>query len=184
MKLFIFLADGFEEIEAIAPADVFRRAGIDVVTVSVTGNLIVEGAHGIVVCADEDFTQMQAADFAGDALLYLPGGMPGTSNLDKSEKLKNLIMSAYTNKQVIAAICAAPLILGKMGLLRGKKAVCYPGYETFLEGAEIPADETIVQADNVLTAKAAGVAIPFALKIIEIVKCKDIADKVKADIFY
>jgi 4-methyl-5(b-hydroxyethyl)-thiazole monophosphate biosynthesis len=183
MKIYLFLADGFEEIEAFAPTDIFRRAEIEVVTVSVTDTLRVTGAHGISVFADYCLSQLNEDDFA-NSLLFLPGGMPGTSNLEQSAHLKSLIMSAYKNGQIIAAICAAPLILGKMGLLKGKKATCYSGYERFLEGAEIPSHETIIQSNNILTAKAAGVAIPFALKIVEIVKCKDVADKIKADIFY
>ena len=184
MKIILFLADGFEEIEAIAPIDIFRRAGIEVLTVSVTDNLIIEGAHGISVFADYYLSDLYDKGIIDDALLYLPGGMPGTANLEKSDELKSLLINANEKRQTIAAICAAPSILGKMGLLKGKKAVCYPGYEKFLEGADVSTAETIVKSDNILTSKAPGTAIPFALKIVELIKSKEVADKVKGDMFY
>ncbi|MDO9153398.1 MAG: DJ-1/PfpI family protein, partial [Paludibacter sp.] len=124
MKVFLFLADGFEEIEAIAPIDIFRRAEIDLITVSVKNELAVTGAHGVTVLADTLFDEV---DFSGNDLLFLPGGMPGTTNLDHHAGLKNLIESQTTQNKMIAAICAAPSILGKMKLLKGKEAICYPG---------------------------------------------------------
>lgn len=184
MKILLFLADGFEEIEAIAPIDVFRRAEIEVLTISVTDTLAVEGAHGISVLADYCLNELDTENILEDALLFLPGGMPGTSNLDQSTELKSLITKANNNKQFIAAICAAPSILGKMGILKSKKAICYPGFEQFLEGADVATTETIVEADNILTSKAPGTAIPFALRIVEILKNKEVADRVKSDMFY
>src|ERR1035437_5610510 len=114
MKVFIFLADGFEEIEAIAPIDIFRRADIDVTTVSISNEKSVRGAHNITVQADCLFKEV---DFSTNDLLYLPGGMPGTRNLDAHEGLKNLLLKQADNNKKIAAICAAPSILGKLGLL-------------------------------------------------------------------
>ncbi|MDD2285716.1 MAG: DJ-1/PfpI family protein [Paludibacter sp.] len=174
MRILLFLAEGFEEIEAVAPIDVFRRAGINVTTVSISNKLTVTGAHGIGVNADVIF---EDADFSGDFLMYLPGGMPGTTNLENHLGLNKLIKKQMEKGQKIAAICAAPSILGKMGLLNQKKAVCYPGFESLLKGATI-ANSTIVSSDNILTAKGPGVAIPFALKIIEELKGKDTAQQV------
>jgi len=174
MRILLFLAEGFEEIEAVAPIDVFRRAGIDVTTVSVSDKLTVTGAHGIGVNADVIF---EKADLCGDFLIYLPGGMPGTTNLDNHTGLKKLIEKQAAKGATIAAICAAPSILGKMGLLKEKEAICYPGFESFLTDAKI-SSSTIVKSGNILTAKGPGVAIPFALKIVEELKGKDTAQQV------
>ena len=176
MRIFLFLATGFEEIEAVAPMDVFRRAGIELTTVSITNDIVVTGAHNIGVEADEMFDEV---DFSGDFLIYLPGGMPGTTNLDNHEGLKALLAQQLEKGKKVAAICAAPSILGKMGALIGKKAICYPGFEEQLKGAEISA-EAIAKADNILTAKGPGVAIPFALKIVEELKGKQVAKEVAA----
>ncbi len=174
MRILLFLAEGFEEIEAVAPIDVFRRAGIDVTTVSVSDKLTVTGAHGIGVNANVIF---EKADLSGDFLIYLPGGMPGTTNLDNHTGLKKLIEKQAAKGATIAAICAAPSILGKMGLLKEKEAICYPGFESFLTDAKI-SSSTIVKSGNILTAKGPGVAIPFALKIVEELKGKDTAQQV------
>ena len=174
MKVFIFLADGFEEIEAIAAIDIFRRAEIEVTTVSISKEKAVRGAHNITVMADSLFVK---TDFSDNDLLYLPGGMPGTRNLDAHEGLKNLLLKqAETNKK-IAAICAAPSILGKLGLLNGKEAICFPGFENQLAGA-ILSKEKIVKSGKISTAKGAGVAVQFALKLVEELKGRTIADKI------
>lgn len=178
MKAFVFLADGFEEIEAIAPIDIFRRAGIDVVTISVSESNVVCGAHGIKVFADSLFSK---TDFSQIDLLYLPGGMPGTSNLDAHEGLRGLIRQQVDKQKPLAAICAAPSILGKMDLLKGKEAVCYPGFENQLHGAII-SEHKIVQSGTISTAKGAGVAVQFALKLVEELKGKDEADRIAASI--
>lgn len=176
MRIFLFLATGFEEIEAVAPMDVFRRAGIDLTTVSITEDIVVTGAHNIGVEADEMFDEM---DFSGDFLIYLPGGMPGTTNLDNHEGLKALLTQQLAKGKKVAAICAAPSILGKMGVLKDKEAVCYPGFESQLTGAKIP-KTSMAKSDNILTAKGPGVAIPFALKIVEELKGKQVAEEVAA----
>lgn len=155
MKAYIFLADGFEEIEAIAPIDIFRRAKIDVVTISISNNKIVRGSHGISVIADSLFSD---SDFTDNDMLYLPGGKLGTENLDTHEGLKSLISKQVSENKKLAAICAAPSILGKMGLLTGKEAICYPGFENQLQGA-ILSDNKIVKSGNIYTAKGAGVEI-------------------------
>jgi 4-methyl-5(b-hydroxyethyl)-thiazole monophosphate biosynthesis len=178
MKVFIFLADGFEEIEAIAPIDIFRRANVEVVTVSISGNKSVIGAHNVCVLADCLFSE---TDFSDNDLLFLPGGMPGTKNLDAHEGLNQLLKLQAENGKNIAAICAAPSILGKMNLLKDKEAICYPGFEDQLYGA-ILSKEKIVKSGNISTAKGAGVAIQFALKLVEELKGKETADKIAAAI--
>jgi 4-methyl-5(b-hydroxyethyl)-thiazole monophosphate biosynthesis len=179
MKVYLFLAEGFEEIEAIAPIDIFRRADIEVITVSVKNELAVTGAHGVTVLADKLFADV---DFSGNDLLFLPGGLPGTTNLDKHEGLRKLIKNQVLSGEKIAAICAAPSILGKMELLKGQEAICYPGFENLLIDARI-SDKKIVKSGNVYTAKAAGVAIQFALKLVEELKGKEVAENISKAIF-
>jgi len=178
MKVYVFLADGFEEIEAIAAIDIFRRADIEVTTISVMEEKLVCGAHKIMVLADRMFHE---ADFSDNDLLYLPGGMPGTKNLDDHKGLRNLILKQSQENKKIAAICAAPSILGKLGLLNGKEAICFPGFEDQLEGAII-SNEKMVQSGIYSTAKGAGVAIGFALKLVEELKGKSSADRISASI--
>lgn len=180
MNIYVFLADGFEEIEAIAPIDIFRRAGLNVTTVSVNGKQVVAGAHGIPVLSDAVFEDIR---FANDSLLFLPGGLPGTYNLDAHRGLKDLLATQAEQGKEIAAICAAPSILGKMGVLENKEAICYPGFEAELLKAKLSVNK-IVKSDNIFTAKAAGVAIPFALKIVEEIKGKEIAEKISKGIFF
>lgn len=174
MRILLFLAEGFEEIEAVAPIDVFRRAGIEVTSISVSNKLTVNGAHGIGINADVIF---EKADFTGNFLIYLPGGMPGTKNLGNHDGLIKLIEKQHEKGGTIAAICAAPSILGKMGLLKQKEAICYPGYESLLTDAKLSAS-SIVKSGNILTAKGPGVAIPFALKIVEELKGNKTAQQV------
>ena len=174
MKVFVFLADGFEEIEAIVPIDIFRRAGIETITVSISDNKLVRGAHDIAVMADYLFSE---TDFSEIDLLYLPGGMPGTKNLDAHEGLKKLIQLQADGNKNIAAICAAPSILGKMNLLNRKEAICYPGFEDKLYGAVL-STEMVVKSGNISTAKGAGVALQFALQLVEELKGKEVADKI------
>ena len=180
MQIYVFLADGFEEIEAVAPIDVFRRAELEVITVSVTGDQLVTGAHGLTVAADSLFEDLS---FEGDFLLFLPGGMPGTLNLEAHEGLRELIGQQAAKGNKIAAICAAPSILGKMGLLNGKEAICYPGFENFLTGASV-SDQDVVQSGSVFTAKGPGVAIDFALALVEDLKGPDVAAQVSGGMIY
>ena len=174
MSVFIFLATGFEEIEAIAPIDIFRRANLDVVTVSISDTKYVIGAHGISVAAD---VLLADTDFRSADLLFLPGGMPGTKNLDASEVLKQLISVQLDKNKPVAAICAAPSILGKMGLLSGKEAVCFPGFENQLTGAML-SENKIVKSGIIHTAKGAGVAIQFALSLVAELKSQAEADRI------
>ncbi|MDR1783617.1 MAG: DJ-1/PfpI family protein [Dysgonamonadaceae bacterium] len=173
-KAFIFLATGFEETEAVATIDVILRGGIDLTVISVTGDKVVEGAHGIRVLADSLFEE---TDFCGGDILVLPGGMPGASNLRKHKGLEMLIQKYFSEKKKLAAICAAPLVFGEMGLLEGKKATCYPGYEKHLKGASIKSDGTVID-ENFITGKGPAFAIDFGLAIVGELQGKAIADEV------
>ena len=161
--VFVFLADGFEEIEAITPVDVLKRAGLNVQTVSVMEEQTVIGAHGIPVVADKMFADI---DLDNAEMLLLPGGLPGATNLDAHQGLSDMIMSFASEGKPLAAICAAPLVFGNRGLLQGKKATCYPGFESYLAGAEYTA--ALVETDgNFITAKGPGAAMDFAFAIVE-----------------
>ncbi|MCL1943040.1 MAG: DJ-1/PfpI family protein [Candidatus Azobacteroides sp.] len=174
--IFIFLATGFEEIEAVATIDVMRRGGLIVKSVSVTGQKLVEGAHGISVTADELFEDV---DFLKAAMLVLPGGMPGASNLGNHAGLKNLLTGFHAENKPIAAICAAPGVLGGLGILDGKKVTCYPGFEDKL-GKAVHTGKPLVVDGNVITGKGPGFAVTFGLGIVEYLKGKDAADEVAA----
>ena len=170
-SIYVFLADGFEEIEAITIIDVLRRASLHTVTVSISGQKKVLGAHNIAVEADQLF---EDTDFSQGQALVLPGGMPGSANLDGYLPLKELIQTYHQANKYLAAICAAPLVLGKMHLLKNKDAVCYPGFEKFLIDANIT-DQRVVCTDNIITGKGPGAAIAFSLTLVEILKGKETA---------
>lgn len=164
--VYVFLADGFEEIEALATVDILRRAKIEVLTVSVSEKTV-HGAHGIDVVADitaKEFDITKPFD-----CVMLPGGMPGTKNLDKSPLVKEVLTKAAEENLIIAAICAAPLVLGKMGILKGKDAVCYPGFEKDLLGANVKSD-FVVRDGLILTGKGPGVALEFAYCLCDMIK--------------
>lgn len=175
--VYLFLANGFEEIEALTPLDVLRRAGVEVTTVGI-GGVSVTGAHGIRV--EADIPDVTYADAAPEAVI-LPGGMPGAKNLDESRVVDAAVRAAAKRGAVLAAICAAPMVLGHKGLLNGKTAICYPGFETELTGAEI-ADTRVVQDGNVLTAAGMGVALEFALALTEMLAGKEKAGEVRKSI--
>ncbi len=176
--IYCFLADGFEEIEALATIDILRRAEIEVVTVGIGGDVI-SGSHGIRVLADITENKVEL-NSALDGII-LPGGLPGTLNLEKSDCVQCAIDYADKNNKLLSAICAAPLILGHRKLLEGKKATCYPGFEKDLYGAD--ATGSFVEVDgNFITGKGAGVAIDFALEIVAYLKDRKLADSIKASI--
>jgi 4-methyl-5(b-hydroxyethyl)-thiazole monophosphate biosynthesis len=179
MQIYLFLAEGFEEIEAIAPIDIFRRAGLIVTTVSISDEKAVTGAHGITVLADSIFEQ---TNFVEDSMLFLPGGLPGTTNLDNHSGLKTLIQIQSDKGNKMAAICAAPSIFGKMGLLADKEAICYPGFENQLQKATLSTSDTI-RSGNIFTAKAAGSAMDFTLMIVSDLKGKEVAEAIRASMF-
>lgn len=159
--IYVFLADGFEEIEALAPVDIFRRAGLDVKTVGVTGEYVT-GTHGMIVKADA--TSVDLTDRL--ELAVLPGGMPGADNLNQSVMVHQTLEYCANNNVRMAAICAAPLILGEAGLLCGKRAVCFPGFESHLHGADICKDAGVITDGKITTAKSAGHAVSFGLELV------------------
>ena len=162
-NIFVFLAEGFEEIEALTPVDVLRRAGLSVQTVSVMDEQLVAGAQGVPVLADKMFAEINPEDAE---MILLPGGLPGATNLDAHEGLGQMIQDFAKEEKPLAAICAAPLVFGNRGLLQGKKATCYPGFETYLQGAEYTA--ALVEKDgNFITGKGPGAAMEFAFAIVE-----------------
>ena len=179
MKAYMLLATGFEETEAIAPLDVLRRAGIDVLTVGI-GSDEIESSHGVTIKADLDVDDVMIEDAD---LLILPGGMPGTVNLESSDRVKNAVMSVAARGAYVCAICAAPRILGTLGLLDGKRAVCYPGNEKYLTGA-ILSDKTCVRDGNIITAKGAGASLEFGYAIVEAVCGEERADSLKKAMIY
>lgn len=158
---YIFLTTGFEEIEAIATIDVLRRAGLNVVTVSVESSKQVEGSHGVVVTAD---TLLEANDYSDSSILILPGG---TVRLGEFDFLNKLLVSQNNAGKPIAAICAAPSLLGRLGILEGKEATCYPGFERYLQGAKV-VDKRVAADGNVITGRGPGCTVEFALKIVEV----------------
>lgn len=180
MKVTIHLTDGFEEIEALAVVDVLRRAGIDAIMVSMTNSLEVVGSHSIKVICDRFFSQV---DYTDVHLMVLPGGMPGAADLNQHEGLDELIKEFVSAQKPIAAICAAPMILGERGLLKNKQAVCFPGFERYLPDS-IPSGQLVVWDGPFLTAKGAGVAIDFALAMVEHFKGKAFADELALKMIY
>lgn len=157
----LLLATGFEEIEAITTIDILRRSGLEVNTVSLTGTRLIHGAHGIPVMADILFRK---SIIENTDCLILPGGMPGTKNLLACERLKRVLLTLSQKGTLIAAICAAPMVLGKAGLLKSRRATCYPGCESELNGAEI-VHEPVVADGNIITANGPGAAARFAFAI-------------------
>jgi 4-methyl-5(b-hydroxyethyl)-thiazole monophosphate biosynthesis len=174
-KVNIYLAEGFEEVEAITVVDVLRRAEIDARMISITGRKEVKGAHGITVTADEVF---ENTDNQGADMLVLPGGMPGTRYLGEHKGLKEVILDFSNRNKPIAAICAAPSVLGRLGLLDKRKAVCFPGFEESLKGAVI-GEEIIIQDGNFITSKGPGTAIYFALRLVEVLIDNETAEELR-----
>jgi len=173
-KIAVHLANGFEEIEAVSIIDVLRRANIDVSVVSVAGKLEVTGAHHLKIIADILFEQV---DYDDIYMIVLPGGMPGASNLDVHKGLKEMILKFNDANKQLAAICAAPMVFGNLGILKGKQAVCFPGFEKYLKGAEV-LSQSVVESGNILTGNGPASAILFALKIVEKTVSKEKADSI------
>ncbi|MDR0798662.1 MAG: DJ-1/PfpI family protein [Dysgonamonadaceae bacterium] len=173
-KVFVFIAEGFEETEAIATIDVLRRGGLHVTTVSISEDYLVTGAHQITVLVDEKFS---TTDFSDGELLVLPGGQPGADNLNSHIDLKRLIRQYYSAGKKIAAICAAPLVFGGLGLLNGKKATAYPGYEDRLEGATV-LEQPVVEDGQIITGRGPGFALQFGVALVKALQGKKIADQV------
>lgn len=176
--VYVFMANGTEEVEAIATIDMLRRAELDVCTVGVGGEVIT-CSHGVTVGCDIP-ERLAFPDETVQAVV-LPGGMPGTLNLEKSPVVQKFIDYAVENDKILAAICAAPSILGHRGLLKGKKAICFPGFEKELDGAVI-ADEPVCKDGNIITGKGAGVAVDFGLAIASELAGEAVSRSVRASI--
>jgi len=179
MRTIILLAEGFEECEALTPADVLRRAGVEVSLVSISDELVVTGAHGIRVLCD---VLLEELDGTVPDVLILPGGLKGTEALGASQQVKALIEKSVNAGKYLGAICAAPSVLGKMGYLDGRKIACYPGFEKYMERANKTGNK--VEVDGMfITAEGMGVSLEFALKITELLfdadVSKDIAEQIR-----
>ncbi|MCC8104344.1 MAG: DJ-1/PfpI family protein [Clostridiales bacterium] len=179
-EAYVFLADGFEEIEGLTVVDLLRRAGIEVQMVSIMERTVIHGSHGIEVKADLLFDEIgeNAAQ-----LLVLPGGMPGTANLAAHEGLAKLLKEQAAAGRRIAAICAAPTVFGGLGLLEGRTAVCYPGLEEKLTGAHVTMNPVEVSG-NVTTSRGMGTAIPFGLSLVAQLRGQDTAEKLAKSIVF
>jgi len=178
--VYITLADGFEEIEALTVVDILRRAGIGINTVSITSDKKVTGAHGITVVADDIISK---ADLATSECVILPGGMPGAVNLRNCDKLCQELKRRANSGQLMAAICAAPFILGELGILKGKRATCYPGFENKLEEA-VFTGAMVEQDGQIITGKGPAAAMDFALKIVETATSKTLCGEIALGMLY
>lgn len=179
-KVCIFLANGFEEIEGLTVVDILRRAGMEIQMVSVEEDILVTGSHNIGIKADCLFKDANVDDAE---MLILPGGMPGTVTLLHHQGLVEKIKQFNQEGKMLAAICAAPSVLGAYGVLNGKQAVCYPGFEEKLLGAKVQKD-AVVQDGNVITSRGMGTAIDFALKIVEHFNGANAASSLAEQIIY
>ncbi len=179
-KAIVLLAEGFEEVEAFAPVDLLRRAGVEVQTLSITDQAAVTGARGITALADGTLNDLNLDD---TDLLILPGGYPGYVRLGQSEAVNRLIQKADEAGKVIGAICAAPTLLGKLGLLTDKKATCYPGMEGDLH-CKAHSLDPVVQDGNIITSRGAGTAIDFSLALIARLVSPEKANEIKESIVY
>lgn len=179
-KAAIFLAEGFEEVEALTVVDVLRRGGVEASMVSVSGNIVVNGAHNIKVNADKLFARKTYDDVD---MLILPGGGLGTKNLTEHKQLNGELFKANSDGRYIAAICAAPSVLGLAGFLDGFTAVCYPGFEVHLVGAKI-GKTNVVKDRNIITSKGPGTAAEFAIVLLEILEGAGKAEEVRKAMLY
>ena len=179
-KVYVFLADGTEEVEALTVIDLLRRASVDVVTVSVMGRKKIVSAHNIGIEADEVYGESSYMDAD---MIVLPGGMPGTTHLKEHEELRAVLCAYHEEGKYLAAICAAPSVFGCNGFLEGKKATCYPGFEEELKGAVVSA-EGVVHDGNVITSRGLGTAIDFSLELITVLKDAGTAEKIAKAIQY
>lgn len=179
-KTYVFAAQGLEEIECLTQVDLLRRGGVEVVLTAVGGDLTIRGSHGIVMQAD---ARIEDVDLSDASALILPGGMPGTLNLQADEKLTQALEEAARKGTWICAICAAPRVPGQLGLLKGHTATCYPGCEPFLEGA-VTTENAVEVSGRFITSRGVGTAIPFALKILEKLEGPECAQKIEKSIVF
>ena len=175
-KVYVFLANGFEDVEALIPVDVLRRGSVEVVTVSIVDDSqIVETAHNIQIVAD---TMFEECDFSDADLRFLPGGMPGATNLYEHEGVRQTVLAQAKAGKKVAAICAAPaVVLAQLGILDGKRATCYPGFEKQLTKAEYTADLVTVDG-NITTAEGPAAAFPFAYELLSQLVSKEVSDRI------
>ena len=178
-KVYVFLSPGFEEVEAVGVVDILRRANVEVDMVSIGDTLEVTSTRNVTIRADIMFNQIQAEV----DMLVLPGGIPGAPNLSLHEGLASLILTYNNMDKYLAAICAAPTVYGKMGLLKGKNATCYPGHGADLHGANIVLEE-VVGDGKFITSRGMGTTIPFALKLVEVLVSAEEAKRIKDAILY
>lgn len=176
--VYVFLANGFEEMEALAPVDLLRRAGVEVFTVGVGSDMIVS-SHNIPVKTDTTVDKIVLKDEL--EMIVLPGGMPGTLNLEANGIVQSSIDYCVENKKYVCAICAAPSILGHKGLLKGRNAICFPGFEEDLCGAII-SEKYVVSDGNFITARGAGVAVDFGLEIVKALGGSELSNKIRETI--
>lgn len=162
-KVYEFLANGFEEIEGLAPVDILRRGGVDIKTVSVTGKRDVATSHGVTILADMTFEEGGRFDDAD--MLLIPGGMPGSTNLNAHDGVRDALRRQYESGRRVGAICAAPMVLGSTGILKGKRATCSPGFEKYLDGAEYTGELFTVDG-NIITGEGPCATLPYAYKIL------------------
>ncbi len=178
--VYVFLADGFEDIEALAPVDILRRGGVDVKTVSVTGSREAVSAHGVTILADITFEE---ADLSDADLLMLPGGLPGATNLNDHQGVREALAAQAARGGRIAAICAAPMVLGSLGLLKGRRATCYPGFEKYMDGAEYTAELFTVDG-NITTGRGPAATLPYAYAILESFVGRAKTDEIRAGMIF
>lgn len=169
MNVLLFLADGFELVEAMTPLDLLRRAGAKVTTVSLGDNTAVISSNGVLLHADTTLAETGAV--APD-LIVLPGGMPGASNLRNSKRVCDMVADAVRDGRAVGAICAAPMVLGELGLLEGISATCFPGFEDSLKGARL-SSERVVRDGKIVTAAGMGVSLPFASALVSLLYGED-----------
>lgn len=179
-KVVVFLANGCEEIEALTPIDVLRRGGVEVIGVSISDSLTVKGAHGIDFMADEIFENI---DFEDINMVVLPGGLGGRNNLMAHSGVVDICKSFNEKGKYVTSICASPSVLGENDILQGKKAICYPGFEKQLKGAEVT-DENVVKDGNIITSKGPATAMEFALKLLEAIKDSKTAEEVAGGLLF
>ena len=173
--IYVHLAEGFEEIEAVTILDILRRGKLQAEFVSMTGDKLVTGAHGIRVEADQLF---EAVDYGQCRMIVLPGGMPGTKNLAENPALRKRIIDFAVQDKFLAAICAAPMVLGRAGILEGRKATIFPGMEGEIAMANFSSDRVVVDG-NLITSRGPGTAAEFSLKLLELMAGKDVSEQIR-----
>lgn len=179
-KVVMLFAEGFEEVEALMTVDLLMRGGVDVKLASITKEMEVAGSHGIRIGMD---VTMDQVDFGEQDAVLIPGGMPGTLNLGNSPEVTRVLTEMHEAGKIVGAICAAPSVLGQCGILEGKKATCYPGFEDKLTGAEFT-DEKAVIDGNVVTSRGLGTSMEFGFSVLELLVSKEKAEEIRKQIVF